>query len=60
MSVTGATDPEIARSIINALARSQGMVSEKNEASINNDIGLLAQFDPKNVQEAYCRLILLL
>jgi hypothetical protein len=52
MSVTGATDPDIARSIINALARSQGVISEKNEASINNAIGLLVEFHPRNVQEA--------
>jgi hypothetical protein len=34
------------------LALSQGVVSEKSEASINNALGLLAQFHPKNVQEA--------
>jgi hypothetical protein len=53
MSVTGINDPDGSRYIINALARSQGVVSEKTEASINSIIGLLDQFHPKNVQEAF-------
>jgi hypothetical protein len=52
MSVTGINDPDSARYIINALARSQGVISEKNEASINNAIGLLVEFHPRNLQEA--------
>jgi hypothetical protein len=52
MSVTGTTDPDLALSLINSLARSQGEVSEKTETAINNTIGMLAEFRPGNLEEA--------
>jgi hypothetical protein len=51
MSVTGITDPELALFILYSLIRSQGVVSEETETTMNNAIRLLAEFRPRNIEE---------